>query len=168
MLEPLHTPSRRIRAPRRALRAMLAFACVALVFVLGGLAGCGSTSTTPSTAAPQAARSSSPAAPREAPEHSGRGFRSRALLDEHFQKHGREFGDVTEDEYLRIAQELRDRPAGGDVPELVRGDGVVSRFDRHTGTFIAFNSNGVIRTCFRPNDGERYFRRQALAHGGNR
>ena len=33
--------------------------------------------------------------------------------------------------------------------------------DQQTGAFIAFNSNGVIRTFFKPNDGERYWRRQA-------
>ena len=40
-------------------------------------------------------------------------------------------------------------------------DGVVTRFDRQTGAFIAYNPNGVIRTFFKPNDGERYYRRQA-------
>ena len=30
-----------------------------------------------------------------------------------------------------------------------------------TGSFIAFNANGVIRTFFKPNDGERYYRRQS-------
>ena len=95
------------------------------------------------------------------------GFRTRALFEEHYRKHGREFGDVSPAQYLRIAQELRDRPAGGDVLELVRDDGAITRFDRHDGTFLACDANGIIRTCFRPNDGERYFRRQALReHGG--
>jgi pyocin large subunit-like protein len=40
-------------------------------------------------------------------------------------------------------------------------DGVVSRFDRRSGAFLAFDSDGTIRTFFRPNDGESYFRRQA-------
>ena len=64
------------------------------------------------------------------------------------------------DEYLRTAQTLRDQALGGTIVEAVRNDGVVTRFDRDTGTFIAFNRNGVIRTCFKPNDGEAYFRRQ--------
>jgi len=33
-------------------------------------------------------------------------------LAEHFRKHGREFGKIGVDRYLRLAQELRDRPAG--------------------------------------------------------
>ena len=56
---------------------------------------------------------------------------------------------------------LRDARVGGPILETVRHDGVVTRFDRDTGTFIAFNANGVIRTFFKPNDGERYYRRQS-------
>jgi pyocin large subunit-like protein len=89
------------------------------------------------------------------------GFADERRLDEHFAKHGAEFGRITRQEYLRQAQLLRDTAAGGPVLEAVRNDGVVTRFDRQTGAFIAFNSNGVIRTFFKPNDGERYWRRQA-------
>lgn len=92
------------------------------------------------------------------------GFRDAAHLHEHYQKHGAEFGRITEAEYLRLAQELRDRPAGGDILEAVRADGVVTRFDRARGAFLAFDRDGTIRTFFLPNDGERYFRRQ-LARG---
>ena len=38
----------------------------------------------------------------------GPGFRSRRQLDEHYAKHGAEFGRISEHEYLRLAQELRD------------------------------------------------------------
>jgi pyocin large subunit-like protein len=47
------------------------------------------------------------------------------------------------------------------VLELVRADGVITRFDRASGAFLAFEQDGVIRTFFIPNAGERYFRRQA-------
>jgi pyocin large subunit-like protein len=81
---------------------------------------------------------------------------------DHYQKHGREFGSISKEQYLLRAQELRDHPAGGSILEHVRRDGVVTRFDRATGDFIAFDADGVIRTYFRPNNGEAYFRRQAL------
>ena len=92
---------------------------------------------------------------------SGVGFHSRAQLYEHFRKHGAEFGRISRQEYLRKAQALRDAPIGGSVEELRRPDGTVSRFDRSTGAFLAFNRDGTIRTFFKPNDGEAYFRRQA-------
>ena len=98
-----------------------------------------------------------------APSHVKRpdiGFASRQKLVDHYRKHGREFGAVTMEQYLGNAQELRDRPAGGAILESVRPDGVVSRYDRETGDFLAFNRDGIIRTYFRPTDGEAYFKRQ--------
>src|SRR3981189_498472 len=91
---------------------------------------------------------------------SGPGFRSRRQFDEHFQKHGGEFGKITQSEYLRLAQELRDAPVGGPILEARRGS-VVTKFDRRHGYFGAYNGDGTIRTFFIPNQGERYFRRQA-------
>jgi hypothetical protein len=92
----------------------------------------------------------------------GIGFRSEHYLDEHFTKHGREFGGMSKSEYLLAAQTLRDRPVGGDIEEISRPDGTSSRFDKASGAFLAFDRDGTIRTFFKPNDGERYFRRQAM------
>jgi pyocin large subunit-like protein len=89
------------------------------------------------------------------------GFTSARRLEEHYRKHGGEFGGVTQQQYLALARKLRDAPAGGPVLEAVRRDGVTTRFDRDSGAFVAFNRDRTIRTFFRPNDGERYFRRQA-------
>jgi pyocin large subunit-like protein len=91
----------------------------------------------------------------------GPGFRSRKTFDEHYAKHGREFGSISQDEYLRRAQTLRDTPSGGPVLEADKPGGIVTKFDRRTGAFIAYNADRTIRTFFIPNDGERYFRRQA-------
>ena len=91
----------------------------------------------------------------------GVGFADARRLDEHFEKHGPEFGRITRQDYLHQAQLLRDAAAGGPILQTVRHDGVVTRFDRQTGAFIAFNADGTIRTFFKPNDGERYYRRQA-------
>lgn len=88
------------------------------------------------------------------------GFHDRERLAEHYRKHGAEFGDISEAQYLLLAQQLRDRPAGGDVREAVRADGVVTRYDRRSGAFLAFDPDRTIRTFFRPNDGEAYFERQ--------
>lgn len=92
---------------------------------------------------------------------SGPGFRSKRQYDEHYAKHRREFGNVSKTQYLEMAQEFRDMPKGGDVLESVRADGVITRFHRKRGWFIAVNKDRTIRTFFIPNDGERYFRRQA-------
>jgi len=91
----------------------------------------------------------------------GAGFRSQQQFEEHYQKHGSEFGRISKGEYLRLAQELRDSAVGGNILRETRGDGVVTKFDRKRGYFGAYNRDGTIRTFFIPNDGERYFRRQA-------
>lgn len=89
------------------------------------------------------------------------GFVDQRRLDDHYDKHGAEFGRITKQDYLRQAQLLRDAQVGGPVLQTVRADGVTTRFDRQTGAFVAFNPNGTIRTFFKPHDGERYYRRQA-------
>jgi pyocin large subunit-like protein len=91
----------------------------------------------------------------------GPGFRSARQFEEHYQKHGSEFGNISKSEYLRLAQELRDAPAGGPILEAVKPGGVITRFDRRKGYFGAYNADRTIRTFFVPNDGERYFYRQA-------
>jgi pyocin large subunit-like protein len=92
---------------------------------------------------------------------SGPGFRSQRAFSEHYQKHGREFGNIPPQEYLRLAQELRDAPVGGPILEAPKPGGIFTRFDRRHGSFGAYNPDRTIRTFFIPVDGERYFRRQA-------
>jgi len=92
--------------------------------------------------------------------HAKIGFASERLLAEHFRKHGREFGKISQQEFLLMAQDLRDRPLDMKILESVRRDKVVTRFDRRTKAFIAFERNLIIRTFFKPADGEKYFHRQ--------
>jgi hypothetical protein len=135
--EPVPAPAQRGTAPAAGARPTNA----------GGAAG---GATLPSTS-----RAGSP------------GFTTREHLVEHFEKHGAEFPGLDMAAYLLAAQTLRDRPAGGPVLELKRNDGVITRFDKESGAFLAANRDRTIRTFFRPNDGEAYFRRQASrGHGG--
>jgi pyocin large subunit-like protein len=128
-------------------------------------AACRRSGGPPSQASPQAQKSPAAARPDTRPKAEGVradiGFASRQKFLDHYEKHGAEFGSAGKDEYLRQAQELRDRPAGGGVLEVRRADGVITRFDRGTGAFLAFNPDLTIRTFFKPNDGERYFIRQS-------
>ncbi len=98
---------------------------------------------------------------------SGPGFRSRRQFEEHFAKHGREFGNISPQEYLARAQALRDAPAGGPILQAITPEGIISRFDRRSGAFGAYNPDRTIRTFFIPNAGERYFHRQASKRGAD-
>ena len=91
----------------------------------------------------------------------GPGFRTTRELDQHYRKHGHEFGGISKADYLRFAQQLRDVAVGRDILEARRNDGVLTRFDRKQGWFGAYNRDRTIRTFFIPAAGESYFRRQA-------
>lgn len=95
----------------------------------------------------------------------GRGFRSQHLLEEHFAKHGKEFGKITQDEYLKAAQQLRDARPGKDVLEAKRPGGGGAKFDVRNRSFVAYDADGTLRTFFVPNDGVRYFQRQTQNYG---
>ncbi len=143
-------------------RASLVWPLVLAALVLTFLnLACNSSSTQTTSSQSRQGPADSASQSRSAVTHPEIGFGSPQKLIDHYQKHGHEFGSITMKDYLRQAQELRDRPAGGDVLEALRSDGVITRFDRGTGAFIAFNPGGVIRTYFRPNDGEAYFWRQS-------
>jgi pyocin large subunit-like protein len=114
----------------------------------------------PAASAPVATAPAVPAAPPRST--STIGFRTRDRLLDHYAKHGAEFKAASPEAYLVLAQTLRAAPPGGEVREIVRPtDGVISKFDRRTGAFVAFDADSIIRTFFKPNDGEAYFERQA-------
>lgn len=146
----------------RALRSfVLALVCAVAAWSLARTKGASPPTLPTPASAPASVPTTAPAA-SPATSASSIGFRSAARLVEHYEKHGREFGAVSQAQYLQLAQQLRDTPVGGDVVEVVRqSDGVISRFDRASGAFLAADPDGTIRTFFKPNDGEAYFRRQA-------
>jgi len=130
----------------------------ALVLILGALLG-------QNWWEPELRGSSTPA-PAESPRAvqgfgASVGFTSARSLQEHFEKHGAEFSARSKEEYLARAQALRDAPLSASVLERRRADEVITRFDRKSGAFVAFDPDGRIRTCFRPENGEDYFLRQA-------
>jgi len=145
----------------RALRSfLLALVCAVAAWSLARTKGASPPTRPAPAAAPAAIPTPTPSGP--ASSTSSVGFRSTARLAEHYEKHGREFGAISQAEYLQRAQQLRDAPVGGDIVEVVRqSDGIISRFDRGSGAFLAADPDGTIRTFFKPNDGEAYFRRQA-------
>ena len=95
----------------------------------------------------------------------GPGFRNQHLLDDHFARYGREFGPITERQYLHLAQQLRDSRVGKNILESKRLPGGISRFDLKHGYFGSYDADGTIRTFFIPPDGVRYFEREATRPG---
>jgi pyocin large subunit-like protein len=91
----------------------------------------------------------------------GPGFRMPHLLEDHFARYGSQFGPITMQQYLHMAQQLRDSVPNKNILMSKRPDGGGSKFDLKHGWFVAYDGDGTLRTFFIPKDGLRYFDRQA-------
>jgi pyocin large subunit-like protein len=91
----------------------------------------------------------------------GPGFRTQHLLQEHYARHGKDFGSISVEQYLHMAQQLRDARPGKNVLESKRPTGGGAKFDRRRGWYVAYDSDGTIRTFFVPKEGIHFFERQA-------
>lgn len=90
----------------------------------------------------------------------GPGFRTLHLLEDHFNRFGTQFGAVNMQQYLHLAQQLRDSAPGKNVLMAKRPDGGGSKFEVRKGWFVAYDADGTLRTFFVPKDGLRFFNRQ--------
>lgn len=89
-------------------------------------------------------------------------FRSKKLLNEHYEKHGAEFnGDFnydTAEKYESGASDVVNNSEALFKYEKEDGDGVY--YLEATNEFVILSKDGYIRTYFRPNSGKKYFDRQ--------
>ena len=74
-------------------------------------------------------------------------------LEAHFLKHGDQFGNITQEQYLNGARTLLDAVPEGDVLEKVRRNGDVEHFRVSTGEFAVMTKRGRIRTYFKTDYG---------------
>ncbi len=74
-------------------------------------------------------------------------------LEAHYLKHGYQFGEMTQEEYLQGAQELLDTSPSDDVLERIRPNGDVEHFRVSTGEFAVMTKRGRIRTYFKTDMG---------------
>ena len=85
-------------------------------------------------------------------------FRNTDLLDQHFEKHGKEMGFSTPEEYEAAASAVINNPDALYKTEAEDGDGVY--YLESTNEFVVLSTDGYIRTYFNPGDGKAYFDRQ--------
>jgi len=84
-------------------------------------------------------------------------FRSQDLYDQHYRKHGSEFGEITQEEYNILANRSI---ASEKVLKKTESDGDLLFYELETNTFTVLSKDGFIRTCFKPDDGIDYWNRQ--------
>jgi len=85
-------------------------------------------------------------------------FRSKKLLNSHYEKHGIEMGFETAAEYEASASAVVNNPNALHKTEKEDGDDVY--YIEETNEFVIVSKDGYIRTYFNPSNGIDYFNRQ--------
>lgn len=86
------------------------------------------------------------------------GFRTKAQLEDHFERHGVEMGFEDEEAYVAGANRVIASPDALHKLEAEDGDDVYYLED--TNEFVVLSKDGYIRTYFEPDDGLAYYERQ--------
>lgn len=85
-------------------------------------------------------------------------FRNDNLWEEHFLKHGSEFGYTTKEDYLEGANEVVTSASSKHKQEAEDGDDIY--YDAENNEIVFVSKDGYIRTYFKPSDGIEYYNRQ--------
>ncbi|MEG0614540.1 MAG: hypothetical protein RR540_02195 [Oscillospiraceae bacterium] len=86
-------------------------------------------------------------------------FRSTELFQQHFNKHKAEFGKISQEDYLKKAQDLIEA-SGENILTKFEKDGDKLIFNTENDEFLVLSEDGFIRTFFKPEDLIDYFNRQ--------
>ena len=85
-------------------------------------------------------------------------FRSSKLLNEHYEKHGKEMGFANAKAYEKAACDVINNPDALTKTEKEDGDYVF--YIEATNEFVILSKDGYIRTYFLPRAGKKYYDRQ--------
>lgn len=85
-------------------------------------------------------------------------FRNETLWEDHFEKHGSEFGYKSKEEYLKGANEVINSSTSKHKTEAEDGDEIY--YDEEKNEIVFVSTDGYIRTYFKPKDGINYYNRQ--------
>jgi hypothetical protein len=80
----------------------------------------------------------------------GSTFVDQVRLDDHFNRHGADFGATSSAQYQRMADDFLTGPRNSSTLEITRTNGDVVRYDPTTDAFGVVSSNGSIRTYYVP------------------
>lgn len=85
-------------------------------------------------------------------------FRNRSLLEQHYEKHGKDMGFKSAEEYEKAAAAVPNDPAVLHKTEKEDGDDVY--YIESTNEFVVISTDGYIRTYFNPDRGIDYYNKQ--------
>ena len=86
------------------------------------------------------------------------GFRNDKLLKDHYEKHGKEMGFGSAEDYEEAASDVVNNPNALHKTEKEDGDDVY--YVEKTNEFVIVSTDGYIRTYFNPSGGINYYNRQ--------
>jgi RHS repeat-associated protein len=81
-------------------------------------------------------------------------------LDDHFARHGSDFGTQNAKEYAQSASDFLQRSQAEGFPTKIAPDGTIRVYDPATNTLGAYNPDGTTKTFFKPRGGADYWERQ--------
>jgi hypothetical protein len=85
-------------------------------------------------------------------------FRSKKLLNDHYEKHGRDMGFKSAADYEAAARDVVNAPEALHKTEKEDGDDVY--YLEATNEFVVVSKDGYIRTYFLPDSGKKYYDKQ--------
>ncbi len=100
-----------------------------------------------------------------------KGFPNKQKLNNHWQNgrtHAAEYapdGITTKEQYEKRAVQLLESPCGNGIKGYKTKDGLVCRYDAKKNDFAKGSPENGVRTMFKPDDGEEYYRRRLEAEG---
>ena len=85
-------------------------------------------------------------------------FRSKKLLDQHYDKHGKEMGFKSAADYEKAASDVVNNPKA--MNKIEKEDGDYVYYVEETNEFVVVSTDGYLRTYFLPSAGKSYYDRQ--------
>ena len=85
-------------------------------------------------------------------------FRNKGLLNQHYEKHGKEMGFSSALEYQTAASNVINNTNA--LTKIEAEDGDYVYYIEDTNEFVVLSTDGYIRTYFLPNSGKKYYDKQ--------
>jgi hypothetical protein len=87
----------------------------------------------------------------------GNGWGNPSTLQDHFNRHGGDFGSSSPEEYAQQARDFFQRAVEEHLPTKVDSDGTIRIYDPATNEFGSYNADGTTKTYFKPTRGQDYW-----------
>ena len=89
-------------------------------------------------------------------------------IDTHFEKHVKEFENITKEMYTKQARNLLNSEITEDILGFKSENGFVFRYDKVKNEFATSKPSGIIETYFKPNKKLEYWEEQAKKYGNKK